>query len=594
MRPVVWLLNTAWMLKCGAEVAAFGRASRRVAEVQARLLVQTLQANRDTAFGRAHGFEDITDIRTYRERVPLATYDHMAGWIRRIAAGEANVLTSEPVRLLEPTSGTTGGEKLVPYTAGLRRQFQRGVAVWIADLFRQRPAIRGGRAYWSISPMLGPPRRSPGGLPIGFEDDAAYLGWAERFALRRLLVTPAEVSRLPDMKSFRYCTLLSLLAADDLTLISVWSPTFLTSLLAPLEQWQERLCHDLRRGSLSPPPGSGLTPGERGVSTPCCGPEQRAHAPRSPGVVPGEEQVRPMRRWLRPNPARADRLASVLCSSAPWADRLRQVWPHLALVSCWADAAAARFLPELRALFPDVEVQTKGLLATEGFVSLPLLGQPGAALAVRSHFFEFEEQGGGQCRLAHELARGGRYRIILTTAGGLYRYQLRDEVEVVGFHHQCPLLRFVGKSEAISDLVGEKLAEPHVRAVLDRLLAAQALQPRFALLVPILDRPARYRLYIQGPGITDDSTLLDPLRQGLEDGLQENPYYRHAVAAGQLVPVEVTVLDPDGDSAWLLYERRCLKEGQRCGNIKPMALDPRTGWPEVFADLQAESARNRK
>jgi hypothetical protein len=564
MRAVPWLLNTAWMIKCSAEADAFARASRRVADTQVQLLLQTLRANRDTDFGRIHRFRDITDARTYQEQVPLATHADFAGRIRRIAAGEANVLTAEPVRLLEPTSGTTGGEKLIPYTAGLRRQFQRGVAAWITDLFRRRPAVRGGRAYWSLSPMLGPPRRSPGGLPIGFDDDTAYLGWTEQLALRRLLVTPPGVARLTDMDSFRYWTLLTLLAAGDLALISIWSPTFLTALLAPLGEWRERLCHDLRCGSLSPP------------------------------IPLAEEMVRPFRRQLRPDPRRADHLDRVLRSSTPWADRLRHVWPRLALISCWADAAARQFLPELREQFPDVEVQPKGLLATEGLVSFPLIDRPGSALALRCHFFEFEEWGSGYCRLAHQLDHGGRYRVILTTAGGLYRYHLRDEVEVVGAHHQCPLIRFVGKSDATSDLVGEKLAEAHVRVVLDRLLTAQALQPRFALLVPVLRRPAHYRLYIQAAGITAESPLLGPLRKGLEDGLMENPYYRHAVATGQLAPAEVTALDPAGVSAWVLYERGCLKEGQKCGNIKPMALDRRAGWPEAFACLESEPSSNRR
>src|SRR6266852_4437688 len=75
-----------------------------------------------------------------------------------IAAGEPNVLTRDPVLLLEPTSGSTGGEKLIPYTASLRREFQRAVAAWIGDLFRQRPAVRRGRAYWSLSPVFGPRR----------------------------------------------------------------------------------------------------------------------------------------------------------------------------------------------------------------------------------------------------------------------------------------------------------------------------------------------------------------------------------------------------------------------------------------------------
>ena len=60
--------------------------------------------------------------------MPLTTADDYRDDIERIAAGAANVLTAEPVRLLEPTSGTTGGEKLIPYTASLRRQFQWAVA----------------------------------------------------------------------------------------------------------------------------------------------------------------------------------------------------------------------------------------------------------------------------------------------------------------------------------------------------------------------------------------------------------------------------------------------------------------------------------
>jgi len=554
---VARLLNTAWMLKCAPEAWAFARATRCVRQTQSQLLLHTLHGNRDTVFGRAHGFAAIQDVRTYQERVPLANYAAFAESIDRIARGEANVLTRETVRLLEPTSGTTSGEKLIPCTAGLQRQFQRGVAAWIADLFHHRPAVRAGRAYWSISPSIGPPRRSPGGLPIGFDDDTAYLGRIEQFALRHLLVAPRSLTRISFLEDFRYGTLLALLAADDLALISVWSPTFLTALLAPLEEWQDRLCFDVGRGTFSPPASK------------------------------DREAALSLRGWLRADRARADLLSRVLRSSASLPEQLRQVWPRLALISCWDDAAAAQFLPDLRRLFPDVEIQSKGLLATEGFVSFPLIDCPGAALSLRSHFFEFAEANDASCRLAHELDPGGRYRVVITTAGGLYRYQLCDEVKVVGFYHRCPLLQFLGKSDATSDLVGEKLAEPHVRAVIDRLRGTYELHLRFALLVPILHRPAHYRLYLQGEGITAASPVLGALQEGLENGLMENPYYRYAVAAGQLARAEVTALDPTAASPWLLYERRCLNEGQKCGSIKPMALDRRSDWPQIFSALES-------
>ena len=494
--------------------------------------------------------------------MPLTIYESYRNSIARIAAGESNVLTRERVQLLEPTSGSSDGEKWIPYTGGLRRQFQRGVAAWIADLFRRRPAVRRGRAYWSISPALRRSRRTLGGIPIGFDDDAAYLGGIEQWALRRLLVAPSSLARCDEQEVFRYCTLRCLLAADDLALISVWSPTFLTALLQSLPDWLEPLCHDLRHGSVTGP------------------------TPRSSKG-----------KWLPPftaSPGRADAVTSIARSAAKLPELLREIWPRSALISCWTDAAAIHAVGDIQRLFPHVEIQPKGLLATEGIVSIPLIDCQAPALAVRSHFFELPKptrwtrspNDPRRLRLAHELDHGGRYRIVLTTAGGLYRYRLGDEVEIVGFDGQCPLLRFLGRGDRVSDLVGEKLAEPHVRLAVDRSLAECNLVPRFALLTPVAGRPARYRFYLQ---LTSEAelgpTVLVCLQRLLEAELAENPHYRYAVGLGQLAPVEIQPLNAHGEPVWQVYQRRCVARGQRVGNIKPVAIDTWDGWPEVFGPL---------
>ncbi|MFH1269035.1 MAG: GH3 auxin-responsive promoter family protein, partial [Planctomycetota bacterium] len=417
---------------------------------------------------------------------------------------------------------------------------------WVADLMAHRPAVRRGRAYWSVSPCLGTGRRTAGGIPVGFDDDTAYLGRSERFVANRLLAVPSSVARLPDVAAFRYATLLHLVRAWDLALMSIWNPTFLSTLLAQLDPWQERLCSDIRAGTVSLP-------------------EAATQAGR-----------------FRPDARRALRLESILRAEAPMAEKLRRIWPRLALISCWADGPAAWGVPEVRSLFPSVEIQPKGLIATEAFVSFPLVGRPGAALALRSHFFEFQEVPSGALRLAHELERGGRYRVVVTTGGGLYRYELRDEIKVVGFDDRCPLLRFLGKADCVSDLVGEKLGEPHVRRVLDRIFSSAGLSPGFALLVPVEDKPPRYRLYLEGlPGQSQPGVVAS-LERLLEDGLEENPYYRYAVSLGQLAPVEVAPLDGTQEPGRVVYERRCVALGQKLGDVKPAALDPRPGWAEAF------------
>lgn len=539
MNPAYWL-NTAWMWKCRIELAKFSRATLSVEATQAAVLREILDANAGSEFGRLHGFAAIRSAAQFQRRVPLADHEEFREKIERIGAGERGVLTGEPVILLEPTSGSSAAVKLIPYTSSLRAQFQRGIDAWLGDLLRAYPAVRRGRAYWSISPALGIERKSSGGVPVGFDDDTAYLGTVERLAIKRLLAVPPELAKTKDLEQFRYQTLCHLLAAQDLALISIWSPTFLTALLSVLERRSADVCRDLRA-------------------------------------------AQPLYPWQRSGP-RADELEEIFASDESLANKLRRAWPRLVLISCWADGASARYLDELTALFPHVAIQPKGLLATEGVISFPLAHRTGAALALRCHFFEFLDDR-GDVRLAHQLDNAQSYQVVITTGGGLYRYRLGDRVEVVGFENQCPLLRFAGRADGVCDMVGEKISENLVRAALEKSFAGDGLAPRFAMMVPVAEAQRGYRLYIQGRNGELSAAKLTAVRARIEALLAENPYYDHALKIGQLGKLQVYGLSSGPESAWELYEHECLRRGQRLGDIKPMVLHSGQGWAECFEPL---------
>jgi len=533
------LINSAWMLRCRTEGRRFRRATLQVETAQSKLLQETLSANRGSQYGRRWQFERVHSYREFCRRVPLVTYDDLTAEVNRIAAGEMNVLTTDAVTLLEPTSGTTTAEKLIPYTPGLKRQFQRGLAAWIDDLFSRRPAVRRGRAYWSISPALSPQRRSEAGIPIGFEDDTAYLGFALRQLARRILAVPPSIARNERLETFQFQTLLYLIAAEDLSLVSVWNPTFLTTLLTKLDVWRDELMIALG---------------------------QLPHLPTT----------------------RIHTVRAALDSENSLPEVCQRLWPRLALVSSWADASAALFVPQLKELLPQAELQPKGLLATEAFVSLPLTDRSGSALALRSHFFEFEEVGSGDIDphqpllRAHELVLGERYRVVVTTLGGLYRYRLGDEIEVTDYVNACPAIRFMGRGQKTSDLVGEKLHDSHVREVIRCLLVKHSIAATFAMMVPDDTKPISYCLLLEctNPPIVD--CVLSEMADDLERELQDNPYYRQAVEMGQLNRATVRLIQsPKPASA--IYQRECARRGQRLGNIKPLSIDSRQGWPLVFA-----------
>jgi hypothetical protein len=303
---------------------------------------------------------------------------------------------------------------------------------------------------------------------------------------------------------------------------------------------------------------------------------------------PNEPRPRVLEISQRARRRRSAELSDAFRATATLADQLEAIWPRLALISCWTDAAAAMFVPDLKRLFPRVTIQSKGLLATEGAVSFPFKEAEGAALAIRSHFFEFAPAdeappNAAACRLAHELDRGGRYQVILTTGGGLYRYLLGDIVEVVGFENECPRLRFLGRANKTSDLVGEKLSETQAQDAVSAAWRKLGLAPAFGLLAPIVAPRPHYALFIDDRELAARPDLQVALAEEIQSRLQSNPHYRYATELGQLAPVALHLLMGENGASWRLFERRCLESGQKAGDVKPCLFDTWTSWREAFA-----------
>ena len=259
-----------------------------------------------------------------------------------------------------------------------------------------------------------------------------------------------------------------------------------------------------------------------------------------------------------------------------------QLWPRLGLVSCWADAAAADVLPVLREHFPNADVQRKGLVATEAFVSFPLTDHL-SALSLRSHFFEFcETDPRERVRLAHELERGGTYSVVVTTGGGLYRYRLGDLVDVVGFERGCPLIRFVGREDGVVDVRGEKLNDRFVTEQVRRVLERRGLAAAFWLIAPCRDRDEdlSYALFLELERPVARSELAG-LADEVEQELRGAYHYDYCRRLGQLRPCRVFQIET-GANARSLYLAGRAKLGHRLGDVKPSAVDAFDGWSEVL------------
>jgi hypothetical protein len=419
------------------------------------------------------------------------------------------------VHRLQPSSGSARAAKLIPYTRGLQRELSRAIDPWIADLYRAHPRVVGGPSYWSVTPPFQAPAvASTSVVPVGFEDDTRYLGGARAWLARVALVAPTFHRGRPlDLDAFHLATLRALLLARDLRLISIWHPSFLLLLIDALAAHWDRLLDDVGRAD-----------------------RRRADEIRA----------------ARP-------------------DDVRRIWPSLAVVSCWADGASRPAAAALRDRLSGIACQPKGLIATEGVVTIPFGDR--RPVAIRSHFYEFIGDA-GRARLAHELEIGREYAVVLTTAGGLYRYRLGDRVRVDGFAGRTPSLAFVGRDDRVCDACGEKLSDGFVAGVIDALCRNRE-RPRFAMLAPDEGPDGRaYTLFVDG-----EFARRPGLAHALEAGLRRNPHYAWCVDLGQLRPARVA---PVGEGADRRYVDACVARGRRIGDVKPVSLDPWPDWRRVL------------
>ena len=385
----------------------------------------------------------------------------------------------EDVLLEEPTSGTTGGTKWIPYTEQLRREFMRAVNPWMASVYLRHPGLLLCTHYWSISPYT-EVRQPKDGPRRGFAEDREYLGKFRARITGALFPVTVAVAGECDPDRHLLATAKALVTSRRLGLVSVWHPSAFLRLLDFMASH-----------------ASDLTPD--------------AH--------------------LRESLA---------------ARRFSDVRPRLKLISCWDAAFAAADADRIRRLFPDVEVEGKGLMATEGVVSFPWFGRRVAA--VTSHNLSFEKvdaQSGepiaGTAVGVEHVELGRLYGVVLMTGNGFTDYRLGDVVECVGFERKTPRLEFRYRAGGTVDLHGEKMHPAFAAEVIAKLEARYG-RARFATFSLCADLRG-YRLLWE----TDGGSL--PVAEVVETLLAENYHYAHAVNLRQLRPVEVVAV-ADGIGLW--------------------------------------------
>lgn len=495
---------------------------------QARLSV-ILSAARGSRFAREHNLERIKTLNDLRAALPVRTHAEHAPWLNALADGELSALTGEAPTMLLETSGTTGHPKWLPVTPTWARSVAEAQQLWVMAMVRDHEAVSKGKALTIVSSAQH--ATAPGGLPVG--SNTGRMHKAQPWWLRLRYPVPYRAFTIPHA-DLRLYTILRFALQQPISSLTTANPSTILLLCRRLEAWREALAGDLQDGTLRRGPATHIDCNHR--------------------------------RWF-------ERRLRKRRPPTDW--RPGHLWP-LELINCWKGGPARYFVDRLpAALGRLIPVREVGVTASEGYFAIPLGDDwPGGVLWTAGHILEFIPEGDDRPLWSWELEVGQRYRMIITTEAGLYRYDLRDIVEVVGFCEASPVIRFVSKAGHYLNATGEKVSAEQVSAAM--LAAAREMNFRpvgFTARVHLAEIPT-FQVAVEGAPPPAFASALDAALRRL------NVEYDGKRGSGRLGPLTV---HPVPEGTYARYRAARVAAGAPEGQVKdPVVAQGGPAWQQVM------------
>lgn len=487
-----------------------------------------------------HGITSSTTLKEYQEQVPITDYEYWQSSISRQQQGNDFVLTKFNCDRYQPTSGSTSKIKWIPYTQPFLDELDNAISPLVADMYQQYPGIQRGKHYWSLSWVPSDLRNK---LTTSINNDLQLLPWWKRLFMAGTMAVPESISLAETSDESFFATACYLLSTRDLSLISVWSPTFGLSLLQFIQDHRIDLQQTLTQGHWPD-----KYPGLKNISCPT-----------------NLESGKIMAQWN----GRAD------------ANFTKAIWPNLALISAWDTSSSKIWAKKLHDLFPHSEFQGKGLWATEGVISIPINNK--YPLAINSHFYEFEDLETHKILTSWQLKVGQNVRPIISSSNGLLRYAMKDHLRVTSFIKLCPCFEFIGRIDG-TDLVGEKLSPEVAIQLINQFNEFDTITPITLIAIPAKTEQEKphYSLLCSTTAafiMDDKETTEHHLSQRLEEQLCEHFHYKLARELGQLGHAKILIKE----NALDYYAQHKVDRGMVKGNIK---VEPLITWENSLFELE--------
>ena len=250
------------------------------------------------------------------------------------------------------------------------------------------------------------------------------------------------------------------------------------------------------------------------------------------------------------------------------------IWPRLAGLVTWTGGSCGVAIRNLApTLTTGCAIIELGYVASEVHGTVNVDPRRNLCLPTLDHtFFEFvpraDWEAGTQWEFLDlsDLEEGEDYYVIVTTADGLYRYDMNDIVRVNGRVHDTPTLEFLQKGKGVTSITGEKLHEIQVLRAVSDALGETGIEAEFFIALADAAR-AGYTLYLEPRG---DVAVAPRLAGQIDERLRTaNIEYDGKRASGRLAELRTRWLKPRTGDA---FREHRVAGGQRDTQFKYLHL----------------------
>ncbi|XP_039001570.1 indole-3-acetic acid-amido synthetase GH3.6 isoform X1 [Hibiscus syriacus] len=515
-------------------------------EVQKNVLQEILSSNAHVEYLKTHGLNGRTDRESFKNIMPVITYEDIQPSVERIANGDTSpIICSKPISEFLTSSGTSGGErKLMPTIEEElgRRSLLYSLLMPVMSQFV--PGLDKGKGMYFL--FIKSEAETPGGLVARPVLTSYYK--SSHFKNRPYdpytnYTSPNETILCPNSYQSMYSQMLCGLCQhkEVLRVGAVFASGFIRAIKFLEKHWR-LLCNDIRTGTID----SQIT----------------------------DQSVREaVMNILKPDPKLANFIKAE-CSKDSWQGIITRLWPNTKYVDVIVTGTMSQYIPTLDYYSNGLPLVCTMYASSECYfgVNLNPLCRPSEVsytLIPTMAYFEFlpvQRNNGVSNSISMpktlnekeqqelvdlvDVKLGREYELVVTTYSGLYRYRVGDVLRVAGFKNKAPQFNFICRKNVVLSIDSDKTDEVElqhaVKNAVNHLLPFDATLAEYTSFADTTTIPGHYVLYwelsLNGntpipPSVFEDCCLT------IEESL--NSVYRQGrVCDKSIGPLEIKIVEP--------------------------------------------------